>query len=792
MNDKSLRILEYTKIIEMLKGYAGSTMGKELCKKLKPSSDLDTILTMQLETKDALSRVYKKGSISFAGVYDITPSLKRLEIGAAISAGELLQIASLLSCANTVKQFSKADDHTENNDSIQYLFEEIVPLTNIYNDITRSIISEEEISDEASSALKSIRRSIKLTNSKIHDQLSSIISSQNSKTMLQENLITMRNGRYCIPIKQEYRSQFPGMIHDQSSTGSTLFIEPMSVVNLNNELKDLAGKEQTEIERILAGLSEQVGFEKESIKENLSILTRLDFIFARALFAKSYEGSEPLYNDHGYINIKLGRHPLLDKRTVVPINITLGGDFSMLLITGPNTGGKTVSLKTVGLFVLMGQSGLHIPAFEGSELAVFDQVFADIGDEQSIEQSLSTFSSHMTNIVSILDKATPNSLVLFDELGGGTDPTEGAALAISILSHLHNSSVRTIATTHYSELKVFALSTDQVENACCEFDINTLKPTYKLLVGIPGKSNAFAISKKIGLPDYIIEQAKSQIDDSSMDFEALLADLEKSKKTIEKEQQLIIQYKQEIEELKINLEQEKQALNDKKSKFIKDAKEEARSIISEAKNIADESIKKYNNWGKTKTASNKEMEKERNLLRGKLSSLNSDLSIKNQTANISNRPEDFHIGDDVHVLSLNLNGTVSTLPNGKGDLYVQMGILRSLVNIKDLELLQINKPKKQVSKRTNIGNLSMTKSANVSAEINVLGKTVDEAIAILDKYLDDAYLSRLHQVTIIHGKGTGALRGGIHTYLKRQKYVKSYRNGAYGEGEAGVTIVEFK
>lgn len=793
MNQKSLKILEYDKIIKMLTSYAGSVMGKKLCEELTPTSDLNTILSMQEETGAALLRIYRQGNLSFLGVEDVKPSLLRLNMGASLNTTELLSVSKLLSCVQTAISYCKIDERTEFADALTYLFESLTPLTHLYQDITRCILSPDEIADDASPALKDIRRNIKGINAKVHQQLTQLIASSKNQSMLQDSLVTMRNGRYCVPVKAEYKSQFQGLIHDQSSTGSTLFIEPLGVVNLNNELRDLEGKEQNEIERILSLLSEKVSLEQDSIKRNLEILTKLDFIFARAQLAKSYDGVMPEYNKDGILRIKRGRHPLLDKKTVVPINIELGDTFSMLLITGPNTGGKTVSLKTAGLFSLMGQSGLFLPALEGTSLCVFDDVFADIGDEQSIEQSLSTFSSHMTNIVSIMNQATEQSLILFDELGGGTDPTEGAALAISILSHLHAQGIRTIATTHYSELKLFALSTEGIENACCEFDIESLRPTYRLLIGIPGKSNAFAISSKLGLPSYIIEAAKGQIDQSAQDFEALLSDLEQSKITIQKEEEEILAYKEELEMLRADLKQSKEDLNNKKATIIREAKEEALSILSEAKEIADESIKKYQQWVQNPKAANaKTMEAQRGKLRDQMNKSSKDLLEQKKRKKGAHSASDFKIGDKVHVFSLSMDGIVQSLPDNKGNISVQMGILRSFVSIEDCEILDEAVITTPTIKRTSKGKVSMNKSASIRPEINVLGKTVDEAVAILDKYLDDAYLSHLPQVTIIHGKGTGALRAGIQNYLKKLKYVKSFRAGSFGEGEMGVTIVEFK
>lgn len=791
MNEKALKILEYNKIIDRLVEYASSPMGKEQCKTLLPSTNLMEIEQNQAETRDALRRLYQHGSLSFSGLTDITPSLKRLMIGASLGAGELLSIAKLLSIANTAKQYSHTSDNQNDNDSLTFLFEDLAPLTPLMLEIKRCILAEDEISDDASPTLRDIRRQIKQTNIKLHNQLTSIVSSQNNKSMLQDNIITMRNGRYCIPIKQEYRSNFSGMIHDQSQSGATLFIEPMAIVNLNNELKELAGKEQTEIEKILAGLSEQVNFEREEIENNLNLLAKLDFIFAKAKLAKSYNGTEPVFNEQGNVNIKQGRHPLLSPQSVVPINLYLGKDFTMLIVTGPNTGGKTVSLKTIGLFTLMGQAGLHIPALSNSELAVFDDVYADIGDEQSIEQNLSTFSSHMTHIVSILNQATERSLVLLDELCGGTDPMEGAGLAIAILSNLHGRQITTMATTHYSELKAFALSTAGIENACCEFDLATLSPTYRLLIGLPGKSNAFAISQKLGLDPYIIEDARSQIDESARDFEAMLEELETTKLEIEKEREEIYAKTEEAEQLRRSLLEKEEEIRQKKKEILTNARQQARDILTDAKETADEAIRKYNNWGKHQGQNNtKKMEAERSKLRGKMSDLDKKLAYKSEKKKrVHYKPEDFNVGDNVFVTTLNLNGIVSSTANAKGELYVQMGILRSAVSYKNLELLDQEKPKEQVGKSAQVKS-NFLKSATISPEINLLGKTVDEALTELDKYLDDAYLSKLSQVTIIHGKGTGALRNAIHNYLRKQKHIKSFRSGAYGEGEAGVTIVE--
>lgn len=797
MNQKVLNTLEYDKVIERLAAYATTELGREACETLQPMTQEPEISLAQEQTQDALTRLYKQGSISFFGVQDLGASLKRLKMKGTLSAGELLEIAGLLEAVKNALAYGAQKDDMADADSLDSVFESLVPMDGLLKDIRHCIISPEEISDDASSALKDIRRSMKLTNQKIHSQLTTMVSSSANKDMLQDAIVTMRNGRYCIPVKQEYRGQFKGMIHDQSSSGSTLFIEPMAVVTLNNQLKELEGQEQTEIERILSLLSEQASYDLDGLAQNQKLLIQLDFIFAKAKYAKDYNGSKPIFREDGVINIKQGRHPLLDSKKVVPINVTLGDAFSMLVITGPNTGGKTVSLKTVGLFTLMGQAGLHIPAFQGSSLGIYEEVFADIGDEQSIEQNLSTFSSHMTNIVSIIQKAHKNSLVLLDELCGGTDPVEGAALAISILTDLHDRGVKTMATTHYSELKMFALSTEGVENASCEFDVETLSPTYRLMIGIPGKSNAFAISQKLGLDDHIIDHASGQIDQSVKDFETILADLEKSKQTIEQEQEEIFEYRKEIESLRQSLKERQENIKEKREKLLREAREEAYRIISEAKDTADETIKEYNKLKKQSGKdANRKMEHMRSDLRGKMSGLEKDMAYRSKKrASKKHEPGDFQIGDEVYVTSLSLNGTVQTLPNSKGDLYVQMGMMRSKINVKDLEITKSVKQVKRENARNearNSGRTAINKSSSIRPEINVLGMTVDEAISQLDKFIDDACLANLGQITVIHGKGTGALRKGIHNYLKtlkKQKRISGYRDGEFGEGDMGVTVI---
>ena len=789
MNNKTLIKLEFDKIISMLENEASSFRGKQLCRRLKPVTDLTKIDLLQEQTAAAFTRIIKKGRISFGDAAPVEESLKRLEIGGALNTAELLRICRLLSNTARAKSYGRHDTQEDLADCLDIYFDGLEPLTPLSNEIERCIISEDEISDDASSALKHIRRSMNNLNDRVHTTLSGLVNGS-LRTYLQDALITMRGDRYCIPVKAEYRSQVQGLIHDQSASGSTLFIEPMAIVKLNNDLKELYVQEQDEIRKILASLSEEAAQYIEEIRTDYRSLTDLDFIFARGALALTMRASRPILNEEGRIRIREGRHPLLDQKKVVPITVSLGDEFSLLIITGPNTGGKTVSLKTVGLLTLMGQAGLHIPAGDRSEIAVFRQVYADIGDEQSIEQSLSTFSSHMTNIVSFLKKVDDRSLVLFDELGAGTDPTEGAALAIAILSHLHKRNIRTMATTHYSELKIYALSTPGVENACCEFDVESLRPTYRLLIGIPGKSNAFAISGKLGLPGYIIDDAKKRLSEQDVSFEDLLSDLEASRRTIEKEQAEIAAYKKEAETLKRQAVQKQEKLEEQRDHIIREANEKANAILREAKEVADETIRNFHKFGK-ENISAAEMEKERERLRKKIKDTSASASLKTNKPKKTYKPSDFKLGESVKVLSMNLTGTIGSLPDARGNVTVQMGILRSQVNISDLEIIEEVSPyaPKRMN-RTAKSKIKMSKSLSVSPEINLLGKTVDEAVAELDKYLDDALLSHLNSVRIVHGKGTGALRKGIHEYLRRQKHVKSYRLAEFGEGDAGVTIVE--
>lgn len=795
MNEKVLHTLEYTKIINLLTQKASSQPGRDMCQALVPMTDLEAIRLAQQETSDALSMLFAKGSTSFGGNQNVAMALRSLEIGSTLSASELLKIAGLLDNVNRIKAYGRGPKDEEKETSLTDYFRGLEPLTSLAGEINRCILSEEEIADDASPGLKHVRRSIALTGEKIHSQLNSMVNGS-YRSYLQDAVITMRDNRYCIPVKAEYKSQVPGMVHDQSSTGSTFFIEPAAVVSLNNQLKELDLQEQEEIEIILADLSCQAGAHTSELALNQKTMTLLDFIYAKAKLAMDQNATEPQFNRKHIINIRKGRHPLLDKKKVVPIDIHIGKDFDLLIVTGPNTGGKTVSLKTVGLLTLMGQAGMHIPASDRSELSVFNEVYADIGDEQSIEQNLSTFSSHMTSIVHILKHADEHSLCLFDELGAGTDPTEGAALAIAILNYLHDRGIRTMATTHYSELKIYALSSDFVENACCEFNVETLQPTYRLLIGIPGKSNAFAISSRLGLSDEIINAAKEQISKEDESFEDVIADLQQSRITIEKEQQDIAQYKERIRTLQEQLQRKNEKIDQAKDRILREANEKARSILQEAKEIADETIRDFNKVGAD--ADIRELEKKRQRVRDKIKEKNNGLSVgagsdsfhqeKGKVLDSSRLKK----GDSVKIISMGLKGTVSSLPDGKGNLFIQCGIMRTQANIKDIILVEESSVSAPGLQRTGAGRIKMSKSLSVSTEINLLGKTVDEALAELDKYLDDAYLAHLPKVRVVHGKGTGALRSAVHSHLKRLKYVKEYRLGEYGEGDAGVTIVTFK
>ena len=789
MNNKALKTLEYNKITDRLASHASSEPGIKLCRELQPMMDMDGINSALKQTSDAVSRIFRHGSISFAGLKDIRPLTKALEVGSALGMSELLDICSLLKVAAGARRYGVSED--EASDSLSGMFNVIYDIADVRREIERCILSEDEIADDASAELKNIRRQMRICTERIRTELNSMLNGSD-RTYLQEAVITTRGGRYCIPVKAEYKSQIPGMVHDQSKAGSTFFIEPMSVVRLNNEIREYEVKESEEIAKILASLSAMAGNYTAELDADYDILSQLDFIFAKAKLSFEYKGSEPIMNTRGYINIRKGRHPLIDSRKVVPIDVSIGDEYSELIITGPNTGGKTVTLKTIGLFSLLGQSGLHIPAADNSELTVFNDIFADIGDEQSIEQSLSTFSSHMKNIIEILAKADSNSLVLFDELCAGTDPTEGAALAISILTSLHKLKVTTVATTHYSELKIFALSTEGVQNACYEFDVATLAPTYRLLIGIPGKSNAFAISGKLGLPQYIIDDAKESLASEDVAFEDVISDLEKSRVTIEREKLELEEYKKEVEDLKNQLKAKNERLDERSDNILQKAREEASAILREAKETADDAIRKLNK-ANAAGMSVAELEKQRQRIKDNINKVDKGRALKSQAPARQHKASDFHIGDRVHVASLNLDGTVHTLPNQKGELNVTIGIMNYNVNMSDLTIIEeASEMRKLKQKSSGIGKLKMNKTASISPEINLIGMTSDEAIMTLDKYLDDAFLSHISPVRIVHGKGSGVLRNAVHNYLKRQKHVKSFRLGSFGEGDYGVTIVEFK
>ena len=791
MNEKALKKLEYDKIIKKLMDFAVSPMAKEKAEALLPYTAMTDITQAQQETTEAVSMILRKGTLTLGGFREIRPQMKRAAMGGVLSMGELMNIGSFLYVCRRAKEYAKHENKTESYEKLDALFELIQPIVSLENEITRCILSETEMSDTASAALHKIRREIKQSHEKVKDQLNSIIASSAYKNMLQDPVVTIRNDRYCVPVKSEYRSTFPGMIHDQSNTGSTVFMEPLSVVQLNNKIKQLQAEEKKEIEKILLELSEKVTEQREILQANMEVLTHLDFVFAKGNLSLSINGTQPLFNLKGYINIQKARHPLLEEKKVVPISIYLGKDFTTLLITGPNTGGKTVALKTLGLFTLMGQAGLHIPAFDHSQLAVFDNVFADIGDEQSIEQSLSTFSAHMSNIVTILEEVTPYSLVLFDELGAGTDPTEGAALALSIIESLRKRKIRTAVTTHYSELKVYALSTEGVENACCEFDIETLRPTYRLLIGIPGKSNAFAISKRLGLSDEIIEGAKEFISHDEARFEDVITDLEISKKSVAFEQERAEQYRKEAERLKEEVAYQKNKTKEQKEKILSRAREEARQIYQQAKEEADNIIKQMNQTAK-ESADRQKLSQQRSAIKAKLSSMQEAFLKSPKKKSTHKPPQQLQPGDKVYVISFDQSGTALCAPDKNKEVMVQMGSMKIKVPLSELMLDDTPKPKNETPKKMISTNVKAGKSQYISAEIDCRGQLVEEALGNIDKYLDDAYLSGLKQVTIIHGKGTGALRSAVQTYLRTNSHVKSYRPGVYGEGEMGVTVVELK
>ena len=792
MNEKTLRALEYNKIIEMLLEKAESKLGKDIIKEIKPVTNKEEVEYLQRETEEALSLLMKRGNPPLYGVSDIRYEIKRVEIGGILNPGGLLKVSDILRVSRGLKNYIKEtkEDKISSHKIIEDLVENLRVFKNIEDEINNAIINENEISDNASPTLRSIRRQMISKNDAIKDKLNSIISSQNYKKYLQDSIVTVRDGRYVIPVKQENRSHVSGLIHDTSSSGATLFIEPMAVVELNNELRELEIKEREEIERILAELSSMVAAESESIGNNQNILQQLDFIFAKGKLALDMNATKPILNEKGYINIKKGRHPLLKDEKVVPTDVYIGKEFNSLIITGPNTGGKTVTLKTVGLLTLMAQSGIHIPADFNSEIAIFNQVFADIGDEQSIEQSLSTFSSHMTNIVDILSKVEYNSLILFDELGAGTDPTEGAALAMSILDYLLKLNVRTIATTHYSQLKVYALTTQGVKNASVEFDVETLSPTYKLLIGIPGKSNAFEISKRLGLGDNVIDYARNLISKENIEFEDVLQAMEKDRRVIEENRFESEKLKEEVEKLQKNLAYEKEKTKDMREKILQKAKEESRIILKQAKEEADDIVGELRNISmEIEKEKSKKIQESQDRLKNKLNDIEKSLSQNVLNVKAKEPPKNLKIGETVEVLTLNQVGHILSLPDDSGNLSVQVGIMKVNVHVSTI-IRSNNQENKIVQKKTK--NMISNKTKSIKNEIDLRGRTLDEALLDIDKYLDDAYIAGLNEVYIIHGKGTGVLRSGIKDYLKGHKHVRSNRTGKYGEGGDGVTVVELK
>lgn len=790
MEEKALHILEFDKITDILKNYATSEAGRELCAKITPSTNLKKIREYQKNTTDARKRMQRKGTpLSFRGVKEITDSIKRLKVSAVLSAAELIRVSSVLTAAQRAKDYG-SDEEIRDSLSEDFMF--IEPLTQINREITRCIISEDMIADDASPALYSIRRKIAACADKVHDTMQSQLNSY--RDCLTDAVITQRDGRYCLPVKAEYKSKVSGLTHDTSSTGMTLFVEPMAVVKLNNEIKELEIEEKKEIGEILRMLSLTLAPHIDDISDNVKILRKLDMIFAKALFAEELSASEPEFSTDRSIELKNARHPLIDKKKVVPISVRLGRDFDLLVVTGPNTGGKTVSLKTVGLLTLMGQAGLHIPADEGSILGLFENVYADIGDEQSIEQSLSTFSAHMTNIVHILSEADSNSLCLFDELGSGTDPTEGAALAMAVLSFLHRMKTRTMATTHYAEIKVFALKTEGVENACCEFDVASLRPTYRLLIGVPGKSNAFAISKRLGLPDYIIDEAKSFIGEADENFEDVIQKLNDDRRVAEKERLKAEGYRREMEDMRGRIKKKEDRIDESREKILEDAKAEAARILKNAKETADETVRNINRLAADADAL-KNIEAEREKLREGIRKHDTGTGLKIKGPSKPVSPKKLQIGDTVKVMSLGgTEGTVTSLPDKDGNVSVQMGFMSTKVHVKNLELTKASPDssgKEKVRAGSGVSSFS-PKAMSVSPELNLIGMTTDEAIPVLDKYLDDAYLAHLPSARIVHGRGTGALKAAVHSKLKKVKYVKDFRPGVIGEGSDGVTVVTFK
>ena len=787
METKALKTLEFDKILKRLSDFAVMESTKDEIMRIMPAKTLKSAQKMQDETKEASRILTKCGSLPITCASDVTASLKRADMGGTLTMSELLNIAKVLETARRIKMHTKDAECEILAEHIDALYED----KRLETDITGAVIDAETMADDASSTLLDIRRKIRAANNKVKDILQKIITSPSHQKHLQEQLITLRGDRYVIPLKSEYKGAIPGVVHDVSATGSTIFLEPMSVVETNNEIRRLLGEEKDEIEKILANLTNEVALVSKLIKMSYDTISCIDLIFAKGKYALATDAFAPNINDKGHINLRRARHPLIDPKKVVATDIYLGKNFDTLVITGPNTGGKTVTLKTIGLLTVMALSGLHITAEEGSEIAVFEDVFADIGDEQSIEQSLSTFSAHMVNIVDILSKISEKSLCLFDELGAGTDPTEGAALAISILEYVKNTGAKCAATTHYSELKVYALSNNRVENASCEFDVETLAPTYRLLIGIPGKSNAFAISKRLGLSQFIIDNAKKHIDTESVKFEDVISELEKNRILSEREKDKAQSIKQEAENIKKEMAKRNKILDEKTEKILEKARAEAKKIIEDAKRETEDALKQIKKAQKMKdlTEANREMERARQKI-NKKSKENAENKSEKPSVN-TKAPKSVKLGDSVEIVSMGQKGTVVTLPDRSGALTVKVGIMKLKSNLSDLRLIKEEKPK-QKQKRASGGMGDGAKYMNVSAELDLRGENIEDSIYILEKFLDDAVLSSLTQVRIIHGKGTGALRQGIHQYLRKQPRVESFALASYGEGDSGVTIVKLK
>lgn len=792
MDKKTLEILEFNKIIEILSGYAVTVQGKEIARALVPHSDMDVIRQALKETDEALRMICAKGSPPLTGLHDIRPGLRRLEMGATITPGELLHVADTLRVCREMKNYAGEKNDSDRYGTVAAMILNLAPNKRIEEKIYSCIVNEEEVADRASTTLYNIRRQINEAQMNIKDLLNSMVHSQKYQKYLQEPIVTMREGRYVVPVKAEYRNEVDGLLHDSSASGATLYIEPMPVVKANNEIKQLKLKEKNEVERILDELSGEVRAILNEMDMNINTIAQIDFIFAKAKLAAEYACAMPKINNEGYINIKKGRHPLIEREKVVPIDIWIGDSFHTLVITGPNTGGKTVTLKTVGLLTLMMQAGLHVPAGDGTVLSVFKNVFADIGDEQSIEQSLSTFSAHMLNIVGILEKADSSSLVLFDELGAGTDPTEGAALGIAILEYLRSRGACTVATTHYNELKLYAIENNDAENASCEFDIVTLKPTYKVLIGVPGKSNAFAISERLGLGRDIIERAREFIPHDKLRFEDVINEIEEDRKRAEEEKTRAVREREEITMLMKELEERAKKQQLQRESIIREARKEAKEIIDRVMNEAEEIICEL------KKVRSEAEEAERNkmieALRKRIKNVSDEMEDFEYTdvireGSFDTKPEDVKVGSQVYVSSLDCKGTVIGEPGTDGEVLVQVGAMKAKCKIEDLKPAE---SKKSAVQRTGEGKIRVSKANSISPQIDLRGQVTDEAVMNIDKYLDDAYISGVKTVTIIHGKGTGALREGVHKFLKGHQHVKSYRIGKYGEGEGGVTIVELK